>query len=75
MPDDLSKVKRPGRWDIPTTTVDIPNILELAAKCLSLAEECGDDEIGARLQELARAFADRARQLEANARLISCNRD
>jgi hypothetical protein len=60
-----------GRWKIPTRAADIPFILEQVATCLSLAEACGDAEIRARLQELAQAFADRARSLGADARLIS----
>jgi hypothetical protein len=69
--DELSK-RRSGEVAIPTTAADIPYVLEQAATCLSLAEECNDDEISARLRELAQAFADRARRLGADPNLIPC---
>jgi hypothetical protein len=55
---------------MPTVAADIPFVLEQAATCLNLAEECNDDEISTRLRELAKAFIERARSLGADAHLI-----
>jgi hypothetical protein len=61
---------RAGRWDVPITAADIPYVIKQVAKCLRLAEECNDGEISAGLLELARAFADCARNLGADPDLI-----
>jgi hypothetical protein len=51
---------------MPSSSQDVPFIVEQMAKCLRLSKLCSDPEIGEHLVELARVFAQRALELGAH---------
>lgn len=56
--------------DMPSSSQDVPFIVEQMAKCLRLSKLCNDPEIAEHLLELARAFAQRALTLGAHPDLV-----
>jgi hypothetical protein len=55
---------------MPSSSQDVPFIVEQIAKCVRLSKQCSDPEIAKRLVELARTFAQRALELGADPDLI-----
>lgn len=51
---------------MPSSSQDVPFIVEQMAKCVRLSKRCSDPEIADHLVELARAFAQRALELGAH---------
>lgn len=55
---------------MPSSSRDVPFIIEQIAKCARLSKLCSDPEIAERLLVLARMFAQRALDLGADPDLI-----
>lgn len=55
---------------MPSSSQDVPFIIEQIARCARLSRSCHDPEIAERLLELARMFARRALDLGAHPDLI-----
>jgi hypothetical protein len=55
---------------MPSSSQDVPFIVEQMARCVRLSAQCRDPEIAEHLLALARAFAQRALELGADPALI-----
>lgn len=58
---------------MPSSSQDVPFIVEQIARCVRLSKQCSDPEIAERLAELARTFAQRAVELGADPDVVSAN--
>lgn len=58
---------------MPSSSQDIPFIVEQIARCVRLSKRCSDPEIAEKLVALARTFAQRAVELGADPDVVGAD--